>query len=71
MDKFDAKQIVNASMGPLGAYAGIAQGPMGEWAQYSPEKYFDTDEYYHAGDTFDPQTYYSSKTVMREVLDEA
>ena len=68
---FDAKQILQAAMGPLGGVYGTPMGMYGEYAQFAPNKYFDPGDYYSVADHYDTAAYYSSKNIMREAMDHA
>lgn len=59
---FDPRKILEASFGRLGMPFGSPMGAFGDYAQYSPKKYFDSGDYYTAGG------YYDAKTILREAL---
>lgn len=57
---FDPRKILEAHFGRLGMPFGNPMGAFGDYAQYSPKKYFDLGDYYN------PEGFFDAKNLLRE-----
>ena len=66
MQTFDAKEILQASLGPLGGPAGTPYGLFGSYGQYSAGAYFSTSDYYDGAQQYDPKQFFHPERILRE-----
>lgn len=57
---FDPRKILEAHSGALGGLFGSPFGMFGDYAQYSPKKFFDQGDYYNV------EGYFDAKSILRE-----